>query len=171
MAVGIFYRLFYNPYFPILLDILYKKYILYLMSIVTEKIKWQKIMKKINKKLAIAFAIVCVISCVANYFQVLATPVTKISFGLSIVIAFLAMMQVYNYQNWAWDHNPGTFWFGYSAISGAILVVIFHATGLNLIDQQLSLSLFTGLTPMLIPVAGAFLGDCGRVFKAESSII
>ena len=129
-------------------------------------------MKKINKKLAIALAIVCMISCVANYFSLMVLPIVAVSFVFSAFVGFVAMMQVYTYQSWAWDHNPGRFWFIYSAIIGVILISVFYAVGFGLIENHLGISVLTGLSPALAPVVGVFLGDCGRIlFKTQPSVV
>ena len=128
-------------------------------------------MKKINKKLAIVLASLCTISCAASYFNVLVLPAIVASFVLSAFVGFIAMMQVYNYEEWHND-NPGMFWFVYSAISGVILISTFYAAGFKLIDDHLAISIMAGLSPALAPVIGIFLGDCGRsLIKAQPSAI
>ena len=128
-------------------------------------------MKKSNKKFAIALAIVCVISCIANYFNVMVLPVIVASFVLSAFVGFIAMMQVYHYEEWHSD-NPGSFWFVYSAVSGVVLISILYAVCLELVDNHLAISILTGLSPTLTPVMGIFLGNCGRILiKAQPSTI
>ena len=128
-------------------------------------------MEKINKKLGIALAIVSVISCVANYFNVLILPAIVASFAFSAFVGFVAMMQVYHYEDWNSD-NPGLFWFVYSAISGVVLIFVFYMVGFGLIEDNLAISILTGLSPTLAPIMGVFLGDCGRIIiKAQPSVI
>ena len=128
-------------------------------------------MKKINKKLGTVLAIVSIISCVANYFNVMVLPMVVASFAFSVFVSFVAMMQVYHYENWHCN-NPGIFWFAYSAISGVILISVFYAVGFELIENHLAISILTGISPTLAPVMGVFLGDCGRVLiKTQPSVI
>lgn len=128
-------------------------------------------MKKFNKKLGIALAIVSVISCVANYFNVMTLPITVVSFAFSAFVGFVAMMQVYRYEDWHYD-NPGLFWFVYSAISGVVLISIFYAVGFELIENHLAVSILTGFSPTLAPVMGIFFGDCGRaLIKSQPSVV
>ena len=142
------------------------------MSIVTEIIKLAKEMKKFNKTLGIILAILSIISFVANYFNVMDLPVTVVCFAFSVFVGFVAMMQVYHYQEWATDCNPGMFWFVYSATSGILLIGLVYATGFELIENQLAISIMTGFSPTLVPVIGIFVGDLGRIIiKSEPSVI
>ena len=128
-------------------------------------------MKKFNKRLAIALAALCAIACAASYFNVLALPAALANFVFSAFVGFIAMMQVYHYENWH-DKNPGIFWFVYSAVSGVFLISVFYAVGFELIMEHPAISILTGFSPTLTPVIGVFLGDCGRILvKAQPSVI
>jgi hypothetical protein len=44
--------------------------------------------------------------------------------------------------------------------------------GFGLIEDNLAISILTGLSPTLAPIMGVFLGDCGRIIiKAQPSVI
>ena len=127
-------------------------------------------MKKVNVKFGVALAIMSLLTMVAFYFEVLSAVMLTISICLSAFISFIAMMNVYHYNGYG--YNTGKFWFAYSAVGGVIIVALIYASGMHLISDHLTLPLIMGLFPVLIPVIGIFLGDCGRVlFKAESSAI
>jgi len=129
-------------------------------------------MKKINKKLGIILAISGILSGISNYFDVLATPILVASLLIAIFVAFIAMMQVYHYQAWSTDCNPGTFWLVYSALGGAFFVFAFYAMGVKLISQSLSIAITMGILPILVPAIGLFLGNVGRILiKSEPSVI
>lgn len=128
-------------------------------------------MRKVNRILAIVLAVICMVSCAGNYFSILAMPCIVVSFIFSVFIAFMAMMQVLNYQGCE-NHNPGLFWFVYSAVSGVALIVLFYGAGFKLIDEQFSTSLIIGLAPMILPILGVFVGDLGRIlFNGDPSIV
>jgi uncharacterized membrane-anchored protein len=128
-------------------------------------------MENINKKLGIILGFLSIISCIANYFNVLVLPATLASFVFSAFVGFIAMMQVYHYENWH-DNNPGMFWFAYSAVSGVFLISVFYAVGFELISDQSTISILTGFSPTLLPTMGIFFGDIGRIlFKGKPSVI
>lgn len=127
-------------------------------------------MKKIDKILGIALMIVNILSCVANYFNVLATPLMVTSFVVGIFVMAIAMMETYHHQPY-YNENSSWFWFIFSAAFGVILVMNFFATGIGLINQQIGLALMMGLWPTILPVLGVFFGDIGRIFKGEPSVI
>lgn len=126
-------------------------------------------MKKFNKWAGIILMIFSILSCVAIYFETIATPTLLITLGTSICISFVAMIQTYHYQPYQ-EYNPGKFWFIFMVVNGIILVAILYATGLNVIDEDLSHSLLTGLSPTVIPAIGVFLGDTWRIIKGKTSI-
>ena len=137
-----------------------------------EIIKLAKEMKNFNKMLGIILAILSLISCAANYFYAMDLPVTVVCFGFSVFVGFVAMMQVYHYQEWSTDCNPGIFWFLYSATSGILLIGLVYVTGFQLIENHLATSILTGFSPTLVPVIGIFVGDLGRIIiKSEPSVI
>ena len=128
-------------------------------------------MEKINKKLGTPLIIMSLVCVVANYFNVLAMLAFAVNLVVGCLVGVVAMMEVYHYQV-CQGHEPGWFWLVFSAIFGVILVATFYATGANLMNEHLSLSLMTGLSPALLPVIGVFFGDIGRIlFKSEASVI
>ena len=141
------------------------------MEIVPQKqIKQIRKMEKVNVKFGVALAIMSLLTVVAFYFELATNLVFTISMGLSLFIAFAAMMGTYHYCGYG--YSTGRFWLWYSAVGGVIIVALIYASGMHLISDHLALPLIMGLFPVLIPVIGIFLGDCGRVlFKAESSAI
>ena len=127
-------------------------------------------MESIDKNLGITLAIVSILSCVANYFNVFANPVLGINFVLGGFVMALAMMETYHYRKYD-THNPSWFWFIFSAVIGVILIATLCATSLKLIDNHLGLSIM-GLSSGLLPCLGVFFGNIGRlIFKGESSVI
>lgn len=127
-------------------------------------------MKKIDKKLGIALAIVSILSCVANCSGVLSTPLAIIGFIVGIFSMTLAMMETYHWEYY--NQNSSWFWFIYSAVFWVVLIANFYATGLEWVNKQFGLSLMMGLYPTILPVLGIFFGDIGRIlFKAEPSVI
>ena len=128
-------------------------------------------MKKVDKNLGISLAIVSILSCVANYYEILAIPALVISFILGVLAMTLAMMEAYHYQEY-YNQNSSWFWLLYSVAFGIILTANFYATNLGLINEQLRSSIRIGLYPMILPVIGIFFGDIGRIlFKGEPSVI
>ena len=128
-------------------------------------------MRKIDKILGITLMIVSILSCVANYFGMLATPLLVAGFVVGIFVIAIAMMETYHYQSYCYE-NSSWFWFIFSAAFGVILVMNFFATGIGLINQQLGLALMMGLCPTILPTLGVFFGDIGRIlFKGEPSVI
>ena len=138
------------------------------MSILTEKIKTAKEMKRTNRKLAILLAVASIILCVAGYFNAPATPIIVVSLSLSAFIGFISMMQTYQYQSWAWDHNPGTFWSVISAITAVALVVT--AITSNLTSKHFLACLSVGSLPILVPIIGVLIGNSARIFRNESPV-
>lgn len=133
--------------------------------------KNSKKMRRINKRLGIVLAISGILSGIANYFNVLATPTLVTSLVIAAFVAFIVMMLIYNYQSYQ-EYNPGTFWLVYSALGGAFFVFAFYAMGFNLISQSFSVAIAIGILPILLPTIGLFLGDCGRILlKSEPSAI
>ena len=127
-------------------------------------------MRKIDKILGIALMIVSILSCVANYFNVLATPLIVAGAIVGIFAMTLAMMETYHHQSY-YNENSSWFWLVYSATLGAILVGNFYSTGIGLINERLGLSLL-GLSYGILPVLGVFFGNIGRIlFKGEPSVI
>ena len=145
----------------------------YIKSVILcTEIKYQtNKMKKIDKKLGIALAILSVISCVANYFNVFANPVLVTNFILGVLAMTLAMMETYHYREY-YSQNSSWFWFIYSVVFGVVLIANFYATGLEWVNKQFGLSLMMGLWPTILPVLGVFFGDIGRIlFKGEPTVI
>ena len=128
-------------------------------------------MRKTDKILGIALMIVSILSCVANYFGMLATSLLVAGFVVGIFVMAIAMMETYHYQSYCYE-NSSWFWFIFSAAFGVILVGNFYATGIGLINERLGLSLSVGLSYAILPVLGVFFGDIGRIlFKGEPSVI
>ena len=128
-------------------------------------------MKNFDKTLGIILAIVSILSCVANYFNVLTTLLLVTDFIVGIFATALSMMETYQHQPY-FNRNSGWFWFLYSVSFAIILVGIFYATGLELLSEDLGLSLMMGLSPTILPTLGIFFGDIGRIlFKGEPSVI
>lgn len=128
-------------------------------------------MEKFDKIFGVALLIMSILSCVANYFNVLATPAIVVNLVLVGLIVIVAVMGTYNYQPYH-NHNPGKFWLIFCTVNGVILVGAFYALGCGLISQKCSLSIMVGPALSLIPYAGVLLGDCGRIlFKHENSVI
>lgn len=115
-------------------------------------------MKRFNKVSAIVLAVVSLLTCVAMYLNMFVMPIAIVSAIVSISITFVAMMQTVYDREW-YDYNPSTFWFVYSTISAAILVIGFYLHGFGII--QLTSATF-GLGFMLTPVLGVFIGDIYR---------
>ena len=128
-------------------------------------------MEKINKKLGFALAIMSILSCVANYSNILATPTFVVSFILGILAMTLAMIEAYHYQEY-YNQNTSWFWLLYSVAFGIILTANFYVTNVGLINEQIRSSVRIGLYPMILPLIGIFFGDTGRIlFKGEPSVI
>ena len=127
-------------------------------------------MKKTDVKFAGALTIMSLLTFAAFFFGIAATVVLTISVCLTAFIAFVAMMCTYHYCGYG--YSSGQFWFVYSAIGGVIIIASIYASGMQLVSDHLALSLVMGLFPVIVPVIGVFLGDCGRViFKAEPSAV
>ena len=139
-------------------------------NISKKQIKQIQKMKKVNVKFGVALAIMSLLTVIAFYFEVATNLMFTISMGLSVFIAFAAMMGTYHYCGYG--YSTGRFWFWYSSGGGGIIVASIYALGMHLLSEHLANSLLMGLFPSIIPVIGVFLGDCGRViFKAEPSAI
>ena len=124
-------------------------------------------MLKTNKKWGMILAVLCIISCVTNMFNMLSLPVglpaIVMSFAFSAFVAFIAMMQTYQHEDRHCNSHT-RFWLIYSAVSGIIVIVAFCAYGFNLIENHISASIMIGLIPALMPIIGVFFGNFGRVF-------
>ena len=128
-------------------------------------------MKKIDKILGITLAIVSILSCVANYFGMLATPLLVAGFVMGVFVSAIAMVETYHYQEYD-NQNSSWFWFIFSAAFGVILVMNFYATGIGIANERLGLAIMMGLWPTIMPILGVFFGDIGRIlFKGEPSVI
>ena len=127
-------------------------------------------MKRTNSKLAGALTIMSFLTIAALYFEFAAMVVLTIAVILAAFIAFVAMMGTYHYCGYG--YSSGLFWFAYSAVGGVIIIASIYAAGMQIVSDHLAYSLVMGLFPVIIPVIGVFLGDCGRViFKAEPSAV
>lgn len=126
-------------------------------------------MKKNNRILATVLAVASIIFGLVVYFDKLSTlPVVMVTV-VSGVISFIAMMQVFNYQEW-WGSNPANFWLAVSGVAAAILVFSSYAIGFNQIFEHIWIAFAAVCCPMILPVIGVFLGNCGRILKRESAI-
>lgn len=67
-------------------------------------------MKNFDKTLGIILAIVSILSCVANYFNVLTTLLLVTDFIVGIFATALSMMETYHHQPY-FNRNSGWFWF------------------------------------------------------------
>jgi len=127
-------------------------------------------MKRTNVKFAGALVIMSILTIAAFYFGVAASLVFTISICLTAFIAFMAMMSTYHYCGYG--YSSGRFWLWYSAVGGVIIIASIYASGMHLIGEHLAYALLMGLFPVIIPVIGVFLGDCGRIIlKAEPSAV
>ena len=127
-------------------------------------------MKKVNLFFAAVLIISCTISTVANYSDVLASAATTIAVTIGVVIALIAMLQVYHYRQGS-NFNPGWFWFSFSSAVAAIMVVTLYSMWLGL-SRQLGEAILFGFVPAIMPVIGVILGDSGRIIiKDEQSSI
>ena len=128
-------------------------------------------MRKFNFLTAISLAVVSVLAVVADYFNVFAVPTFWVNVALSVIVGIFAFLQVWYYSVFE-DHNSLMFWLGHSAIIGMIIVGVLFASGSNAIQENLTVSMVTGLAPNLFPVMGAAFGFYGRVvFKKEPLLI
>jgi CDP-diglyceride synthetase len=126
-----------------------------------------------NWKFGIALVILSILTYLANYLDMLAVPAIVVNIGLSVFIGCVAMVQTlrYNDSDELSIYNPATFWLIYSSVNGVILVCVISALYKHLIDEQLSLALLYGISPMLIPSMGVLLGDHGRIIVGKKSVI
>lgn len=124
-----------------------------------------------NKKLGIALAIMSILTMIATYSDILATPVIAVNIILGALISLLIMLKVYHYRGFG-EENSGRFWFAYSAVCGVVMIAVIYATGTHLISNHLSLSLISGLFPTILPIIGIFFSNIGRILiKNEPSVI
>lgn len=128
-------------------------------------------MTKFNFLTAISLAVVSMLAVVANYFNVFAVPTLWVNVTLSVIVSIFAFLQVWYYSEFE-DQNPLRFWLGYSTIIGMIIIGVLFASGSNAIQENLGVSMLTGLTPGLFPIMGVVFGNYGRVvFEKETSLI
>jgi len=127
-------------------------------------------MKKVNRKLVAVLAVMSILLGLAVYFDKLLVPAIVVGTVVSIFVTFIAMMQVFHYQEWWGDGNPANFWIAVSAVAAAILVLSTFTIGLSHVFEQLWMSIAAVCCPMVVPAIGVFLGNCGRVLKRESAI-
>ena len=126
-------------------------------------------MKKFNKVSAIVLAVVSLLTCVAMHLNVLVMPMVIVSAVVSITVAFAAMLQTVHYREWH-EYNPSKFWFVYSAICSAILVISFYFNGFGIIKQFPTAEFGFGFTT--VPVFGVFIGEAYRaIILNEKSAI
>jgi len=128
-------------------------------------------MENFDKKFGIALVVMSTLSCFANVFDTMPTPLMVANFVLGIFALVLTMMKTYHYQSY-YNQNSSWFWFTFSAVTGVILVAIIYGTGLEVINQRVGFALISGLFPMMLPVLGIFIGDVGRILlRGETSAI
>ena len=126
-------------------------------------------MEKINKIFGFVLIIIGILSILANYYNVYPTIAVVVSMSFGGVLCIVSILQTYHYHH---DHNPGLWWFVFSAIDALILVAAFYAYGLEMMSEKLAISIMTGLAPLMLPVIGTFIGDVGRIIiKSEPSAI
>ena len=132
-------------------------------------------LKRFTRNLGILLAICCLLTCIVNCFseesdtvQVLSLILTVITLVVSLFIGFIAMVQVYNNVGEG-VYMPGIFWLVFSCVTGLILALLSCIMWMHLVDLDLSLSIFYGLSPALIPSIGVFIGDAVRRAQGKRS--
>lgn len=123
-------------------------------------------LQKTNWRLGIVLTVFSIVTCMASYFDIAADVVLTITVVLSIAIGFIAMLQVYNMGHWIRLETP--FWLVYSSTASVVLVILIYLTGLHLIGERLSSSLLMGLSPMIVPSIGYFIGNFARVVMGKT---
>ena len=126
-------------------------------------------MKKNNRILATVLAVTSIIFGLVVYFDKLSTLPVVMVIVVSGVISLIAMMEVFNYQDW-WESNPTDFWVTVAAVSAAIIVLATFIIGLDGFMGHLWMSIAAMCCPMFVPVLGVFVGNCGRVLKMEFAV-
>lgn len=126
-------------------------------------------LQKFNRRAGILLAVFSILTCLSSYFNVAYTVFMAISTILSFAISFIAMMQVYNMGHWIRLGNP--FWLIYSSVVAIFMVVIIYSAGLHFISERISVSLLTGLSLMLFPCLGVFIGDFARILMGRTTAV
>ncbi len=131
-----------------------------------------KKMEKFNRNLGITLAILSILSCVANMFNMLGLPAIIASFAFSALVGCIAMIQTYHHDENLLCDNHISFWIFYSVISGIIMFIVSCVGRFGWIENHIATSIIFGLIPTLMPIVGVFFGNFGRIlFKGEPSVI
>lgn len=107
---------------------------------------------------------------IAIYFDTLVIPAIVVGAAASVIVGFIVMMQVYNYEEWGWDYNPSLYWSCFAGVAAVILLGIFIAAGFNVMSKQLLPTMVAEACPFIVPVLGVFLGNIGRVLRGKSAV-
>ena len=109
---------------------------------------------------------------IAIYFDTLVIPAIVVGATVSVIVGFIVMMQVYNYddEDWGWDYKPALYWSCIAVIAAVILLGDFIAAECDVINKKYLLTMVAELCPFIVPLLGVFLGNIGRVLRGKSAV-
>ena len=127
-------------------------------------------MKKRARIMLLVIVVVSILMGTAIGFDTLVIPAIVVGAAASVIVGFIVMMQVYNYEEWGWDYNPSLYWSCFAGVAAVILLGIFIAAGFNVMSKQLLPTMVAEACPFIVPVLGVFLGNIGRVLRGKSAV-
>ena len=122
-------------------------------------------MKKANYWFSGVLWIISILTAIATYFNIVATPTLIVGICCSLFVGFVAMMQSYHYEEWHED-NPRTFWAFHAGIAAAIIVIFFFGAGVKIFDQEVAQPMVYCGIVAAIPGLGDFFGYAGKMLKS-----